>query len=97
MAERMDPLLRISGTPPTSWTYFGNDVWLPEPIGPQIFPSGHAITAELTIPEGGAEMASSTALQRSVRFDPIKGISSISRPDTMKWRFLLPATMLAFS
>ena len=44
-----------SGEPPTSWTYFGNNVWLPEPIGPQLFPRGHTITAELTIPKGGAE------------------------------------------
>ncbi len=54
LAERMDPKLRIAGIPPTSWTYFGNDVWLPEPIGPQIFPRAHTITAELTIPQGGA-------------------------------------------
>ena len=55
MAERLDPKLRVAGTPPTSWTYFGDDVWLPEPIGPQLFPNGHAVTAELTIPAGGAE------------------------------------------
>ena len=55
MSERMDPRLRESGTPPTSWTYYGNNVWLPEPIGPQLFPRPHTITAELTIPEGGAE------------------------------------------
>ena len=28
---------------------------MPEPIGPQLFPRGHTITAELTIPKGGAE------------------------------------------
>ena len=28
-SERMDPKLRVAGQPPTSWTYFGNDVWLP--------------------------------------------------------------------
>ena len=39
----------------TSWTYYGNNVWLPEPVGPQLFPRGHTITAELTIPKGGAE------------------------------------------
>ncbi len=55
MSERMDPKLRVAGEPPTSWTYYGNNVWLPEPIGPQLFPRGHTITAELTIPEGGAE------------------------------------------
>lgn len=54
-SERMDPKLRESGTPPTKWTYFGNNVWLPEPIGPQLFPRPHTITAELTIPKGGAE------------------------------------------
>jgi arylsulfatase A-like enzyme len=54
-SERMDPKLRESGVPPTSWTYFGNNVWLPEPIGPQIFPRPHTITATLDIPKGGAE------------------------------------------
>ncbi|MDX1963669.1 MAG: arylsulfatase [Pirellulales bacterium] len=54
-SERLDPKLRIAGTPPTEWTYFGNNVWLPEPIGPQIFPRPHTITAKLIIPEGGAE------------------------------------------
>ncbi len=54
-AERMDPKLRVSGEPPTKWTYFGNRVWLPEPVGPQLFPRGHVCTAELTIPAGGAE------------------------------------------
>jgi arylsulfatase len=54
-SERMDPKLRVAGDPPTKWTYFGNTVWLPEPIGPQIFPRAHTITAELVIPKGGAE------------------------------------------
>jgi arylsulfatase A-like enzyme len=54
-SERMDPKLRESGEPPTKWTYYGNNVWLPEPIGPQLFPRGHNVTAELTIPTGGAE------------------------------------------
>ncbi len=54
-SERLDPKLRESGEPRTSWTYYGNNVWLPEPIGPQLFPRGHTITAELTIPKGGAE------------------------------------------
>ena len=54
-SERLDPKLRESGEPRTSWTYYGNNVWLPEPIGPQLFPRGHAINAELTIPKGGAE------------------------------------------
>ncbi len=46
----MDPKLRVAGEPPTKWTYFGNNVWLPEPIGPQFFPRAHTITAELVIP-----------------------------------------------
>lgn len=54
-SERMDPKLRESGEPPTKWTYFGKNVWLPEPIGPQLFPRPHSMTAELTIPKGGAE------------------------------------------
>lgn len=54
-SERMDPKLRMSGEPKTSWTYFGNNVWLPEPIGPQLFPRGHLVTAELVVPQGGAE------------------------------------------
>jgi arylsulfatase len=53
-AERMDPKLRIPGDPPTSWTYYGNNVSLPEPIGPQLFPRAHTITARLRIPDGGA-------------------------------------------
>ena len=54
-AERMNPALRMAGKPPTSWTYRGNNVWLPEPIGPQIFPRPHSITATVDIPKGGAE------------------------------------------
>ncbi|MBX7166331.1 MAG: arylsulfatase [Pirellulales bacterium] len=54
-AERMDPKLRVAGDPPTSWTYFGNRVWLPEPIGPQLFPRGFSLIADLDIPAGGAE------------------------------------------
>src|SRR5271165_3418295 len=54
-SERMDPKLREAGEPKTSWTYFGNNVWLPEPIGPQLFPRGHTVTAELTVPKGKAE------------------------------------------
>lgn len=54
-SERMDPRLRITGEQTTRWTYFGNSVMLPEPIGPQIFPRAHTITAELVIPRGGAE------------------------------------------
>lgn len=54
-SERMDPKLRIAGEPKSSWTYYGNSVWLPEPIGPQLFPRPHSITVELVIPKGGAE------------------------------------------
>jgi arylsulfatase A-like enzyme len=54
-AERMDPKLRVGGEPPTSWTYYGNDVRLPEPKGPQLFPRPHSITAQLDVPAGGAE------------------------------------------
>jgi arylsulfatase len=45
----------MSGKPPTSWNYRGNNVWLPEPVGPQLFPRGHTITANVEIPKGGAE------------------------------------------
>lgn len=55
LVERMNPSMRISGVPKTSWTYFGNHVRLPEPIGPQLFPRDHSITAQLVIPAGGAE------------------------------------------
>jgi arylsulfatase A-like enzyme len=54
-AERLDPKVRVSGEPPTSWTYYGNSVWLPEPVGPQIFPRSHTITAQVEIPQGGSE------------------------------------------
>ncbi len=53
--ERFDPKVRIGGVPPTEWMYFGNKVELPEPVGPQLFPRGHTITAEVMIPENGAE------------------------------------------
>lgn len=53
--ERMDPKLRIAGPPQSSWTYYGNRVWLPEPIGPQLFPRAHRLTAELVVPPTGAE------------------------------------------
>ncbi len=53
-AERMDPKLRIAGAPETDWTYLGNRVWLPEPVGPQLFPRAHSVTAELIVPPEGA-------------------------------------------
>lgn len=52
--ERMDPRLRDSGPPRKEWTYFGNDVSLPEAIGPLMFPRPNRVTAELVIPESGA-------------------------------------------
>lgn len=54
-AERMDPKLRVGGDLPTEWIYYGNNVSMPEPVGPQLFPRGHAITAELKVPVDGAE------------------------------------------
>jgi arylsulfatase len=54
-SERLDPKLRIAGEPKTSWTYFGNQVWLPEPIGPQLFPRAHTISAEIVVPESSPE------------------------------------------
>jgi arylsulfatase A-like enzyme len=51
-AERLDPRLRMSGEPKTSWTYHGNNIRLPEPIGPQIFPRAHSITADLASHRG---------------------------------------------
>jgi arylsulfatase len=54
-AERGDPRNRVAGEPLTSWTYYGNDVRVPEPIGPHIYPDSHTITTDLTIPEKGSE------------------------------------------
>ena len=54
-SERMDPKLRASGPPKTSWTYYGNSVQLPEPIGPQLYPRPNTIEAELIIPDKGAQ------------------------------------------
>lgn len=54
-SERMDPKLRAAGPPKTHWTYYGNNVTLPEPIGPQLFPRGNTIEADLVIPDKGAE------------------------------------------
>jgi arylsulfatase A-like enzyme len=55
MAERFDPRLRSTGEPRTRWSYFGNQVWLPEPVGPLLFPRHHTITAKVQVPEAGAE------------------------------------------
>jgi arylsulfatase len=51
----MDPKLRASGPPKTSWTYFGNSVQLPEPAGPQLFPRPNTIEAEIIVPDKGAQ------------------------------------------
>ncbi len=55
MAERMDPKLRNTSAPPTSWTYFGKNILLPEAVGPQLFPRANTITAKVEVPKGGAE------------------------------------------
>jgi arylsulfatase len=55
LGERLDSRNRVAGEPKSSWTYFGNSVRLPEPIGPLIYPNSHTITAELTVPEKGCE------------------------------------------
>lgn len=55
MTERMDPRNRLEGAPKSSWTYFGNRVRLPEPVSPLIFPSSNSITADVVVPEGGAD------------------------------------------
>ena len=55
LSERMDPKLRASGPPKTEWTYYGNNVQLPEPVGPQLFPRSFNLVAQLTIPDNGAE------------------------------------------
>jgi arylsulfatase len=55
MALRMDPRNRVAGDPRTSWTYYGNDVRLPEPAGPLVYPNSHTVTAELVVPERGCE------------------------------------------
>jgi arylsulfatase len=55
LSERLDPRNRIAGEPRKSWTYYGNNVRLPEPVGPLLFPRGHSITAEVVIPKEGAE------------------------------------------
>ena len=55
LAERMDPKLRIAGQPPTKWTYYGNRVRMPEPIGPQLFPRPFTLTADIEVPPSGAK------------------------------------------
>src|SRR5262245_38761900 len=55
MALRFDSRNRVVGEPRTKWTYYGNNVRLPEPAGPLVYPNSHTVTAELTIPEKGCE------------------------------------------
>jgi arylsulfatase len=55
MAERLDSRNRVAGERKTSWTYYGNNVRLPEPIGPLIYPNSHTITAELRVPDKECE------------------------------------------
>jgi arylsulfatase len=55
MAERLDSRNRVAGEPKSTWTYFGNNVRLHEPIGPLIYPNSHTITAEITVPADGCE------------------------------------------
>lgn len=55
LSQRLDSRLRTGGEPRTHWTYRGNQVWLPEPAGPLVYPNSHSITAKLVVPEGGAE------------------------------------------
>jgi arylsulfatase len=55
MAQRLDARNRLAGEPRTSWTYFGNNVRLPDAVGPLVYPNSHTVTAELVIPDTGAE------------------------------------------
>jgi arylsulfatase len=55
MAERLDSRNRVAGEPKTRWTYYGNDVRLPEPVGPLLYPNSHTITAVITVAEEGCE------------------------------------------
>lgn len=54
-SERGDPRNRTAGELPKNWTYRGNNVLLPEPSGPRVYPNSHVITATLTIPRGGVD------------------------------------------
>jgi arylsulfatase len=55
MALRFDARNRIAGEPRTSWTYYGNNVRLPDAAGPLVYPNSHTLVAELTVPEKGCE------------------------------------------
>lgn len=53
-SERMDPSLRESGKPKTSWSYKGN-VRLPFASGPNLWMRSFVMTATVDIPASGAE------------------------------------------
>jgi Sulfatase len=55
LSERLDSRNRVSGELRTSWTYYGNNVRLPEPIGPMVYPNSHTITAELIVTQQPCE------------------------------------------
>jgi arylsulfatase len=55
MAARFDARNRVAGEPRTSWTYYGNNVRLPDAAGPIVYPNSHTVTAELSVPEKGCE------------------------------------------
>lgn len=54
-AQRLDPRIRSAGPRRLKWTYFGNDIRLPEAAGPIFVPLPHTVTAQITLPEEGAE------------------------------------------
>lgn len=55
MTPRFDPRLRTKPPYRSTWTYYGNDISVPEAVGPFITPISHQMTINLTIPESGAE------------------------------------------
>jgi arylsulfatase len=55
LSQRLDARNRVAGEPRTSWTYFGNNVRLPDAAGPLVYPNSHTITAELVVPPKGCE------------------------------------------
>jgi arylsulfatase len=55
MAQRLDARNRLAGEPRTSWSYYGNNVRLPDAAGPLVYPNSHTVTAELVVPENGCE------------------------------------------
>src|SRR5262249_26803971 len=55
LAQRLDARNRIAGEPRTSWTYYGNNVRLPDAAGPLVYPNSPTLTAERVIREKGCE------------------------------------------